>query len=842
MESRRDFLKKAALLAAGGGFMGAFPASIQKAFAIDPPPGSTYLDAEHIVILMQENRSFDHLFGVLRGVRGYNDPRAMTLPDGNPVWLQTNRKDETYPPFRFNIKDTRATWMGSLPHSRESQLGASNDGKHDHWLEAKHSSEKEYRRMPLTMGHYNRDDLPFYYALADAFTVCDQNFCSSLTATEPNRLHLWTGTVRPEPTIKSFAYVRNDDMGYAPDLRLKWTTFPERLEAHGISWKIYQNEIALPTGFTDEENAWLGNFDDNPIEYFEQFNVFFSATHRDYLAQREKSLSAELKKLESQTPHSDALAKQIADKRGELEEVRHNLARWSDDAFAKLSAFDQNLFRKAFTTNESDPEYRELSRLTYYYEATEHQMPVPKGDTLYQFRQDVRTGKLPTVSWIVPPERFSDHPSSPWYGAWYLSEVMDILTQNPDVWKKTIFVLCYDENDGYFDHVPPFVPPRWDRTDTGKVSAGIDTSVEFVSAAQEKEIRARGDEVGRGGLAGPIGLGFRVPLVIASPWSRGGYVCSQVFDHTSILQLLENVLSHQTGQPIRETNISDWRRTVCGDLSSVFRPYNGEKIPLPKPVERKPFFASISSAQFRPVPDDYKKLDPAQIAQTRAEPRSVAWLPRQENGTRVACALPYELTTDGRLSADRKTFMIHFAAGNQLFGSRAAGAPFRVYAPAKMRGENGSFEIGRNWNYALKAGDNFSDAFALADFEDGNYHLQLSGPNGFHREFRGSAQDPQLELTLQPAINRHSPAAILRLTNHDSQGALTVTIDDVAYGNSPQTVKLNPSETRDLTMDLSRSHGWHGWRIRVENAPDFEQRYAGHVETGLESFSDPLLA
>ena len=67
------------------------------------------------------------------------------------------------------------------------------------------------------------------------------------------------------------------------------------------------------------------------------------------------------------------------------------------------------------------------------------------------------------VSWIVPPEHFSDHPSSPWYGAWYLSETFDILTQNPEVWKKTIFILCYDENDGYFDHVPPFVPPLPDR-------------------------------------------------------------------------------------------------------------------------------------------------------------------------------------------------------------------------------------------------------------------------------------------------------------------------------------------------------------------------------------------
>ena len=89
MDSRREFLKKTAMLGAGGGAAGAFPASIQRAFAIDPAPGSTYLDAEHVVILMQENRSFDHCYGTLRGVRGFNDPRAVTLPDGNPVWLQS---------------------------------------------------------------------------------------------------------------------------------------------------------------------------------------------------------------------------------------------------------------------------------------------------------------------------------------------------------------------------------------------------------------------------------------------------------------------------------------------------------------------------------------------------------------------------------------------------------------------------------------------------------------------------------------------------------------------------------------------------------------------------------
>ena len=153
--------------------------------------------------------------------------------------------------------------------------------------------------------------------------------------------------------------------------------------------------------------------------------------------------------------------------------------------------------------------------------------------------------KLPTVSWLVAPENFSDHPGAPWYGAWYISEVLDILTKNPEVWKKTIFILAYDENDGYFDHIPPFTVPNPNKPGTGLLSKGIDATVEFVSLEQDMKKKAR-----ESSRESSIGLGYRVPLVIASPWNRGGVVCSQVFDHTSVLQFLEKFLSHKTGKQI----------------------------------------------------------------------------------------------------------------------------------------------------------------------------------------------------------------------------------------------------------------------------------------------------
>src|SRR5271167_2822229 len=121
MRTRRDFLKLTALLSGAAGISELIP-SIQRAHAIEPAPGSTYMDAEHIVILMQENRSFDHAFGTLKGVRGYNDPRAIDLPNKNKVWLQSNKKGETYAPFRLDIKNTKATWMSSLPHSWRNQV------------------------------------------------------------------------------------------------------------------------------------------------------------------------------------------------------------------------------------------------------------------------------------------------------------------------------------------------------------------------------------------------------------------------------------------------------------------------------------------------------------------------------------------------------------------------------------------------------------------------------------------------------------------------------------------------------------------------------------------------
>src|SRR5664279_2474348 len=322
MDTRREFIKKATLLSGMAGMNALIPGSNQKALAIDPIAGSTWKDAEHIVILMQENRSFDHSFGTLSGVRGFNDPRAIDLPNGNPVWLQSNKAGETYAPFRLDIKDTKSTWMSSLPHSWDNQVNARNDGRFDQWLNVKRNSIKEYADMPLTMGYYNREDIPFYYDLADGFTVCDQHFCSALTGTNPNRLYFWSGTIRAEQHENSMAHVWNEDMDYET---LRWKTFPEVLEEYDISWKFYQNEVSIDVGFKDEQEPWLSNFQDNPLEFFSQYNIRLHGKHRIQVRKLMDSLPEEIDALQKQLENLPPSDPSIADIRKSLKEKQKAL-------------------------------------------------------------------------------------------------------------------------------------------------------------------------------------------------------------------------------------------------------------------------------------------------------------------------------------------------------------------------------------------------------------------------------------------------------------------------------------------------------------------------------------
>jgi phospholipase C len=850
MDTRRDFIKKAGLISGLAGVNALIPASIQRALAINPKPGSTWMDAEHVVILMQENRSFDHCFGELRGVRGFNDPRAIQLPSGNPVWLQSNRAGETYAPFHLDLKETKATWMSSLPHSWENQVNARNDGRYDQWLNEKRNSIHEYSDMPLTMGYYNRQDIPFYYELADGFTVCDQHFSSSLTGTNPNRLFFWTGTIRAEQDENSRANVWNEDMDYES---LHWKTFPEILEENEISWKFYQNEVSVDTGFDDEQGAWLSNFQDNPLEFFSQYNVRLHNRHLLQLQSQLLNLPTEIAELQKQSaalspadPLKNDVQKKIDTKTKQLETATLELRTYNQEKFDHLSQNEKSLHHKAFVTNRHDPDYHSLEEIDYEDNGIKRVLKLPKGDLLHQFREDVKQGSLQAVSWLAAPENLSDHPSSAWYGAWYVSEVMDILTQNPEVWKKTIFILSYDENDGYFDHVPPFVAPHSGKSETGKASDGMDTRVEFVTAEQEKDRNGFPVVYDR---ESPIGLGYRVPLIVASPWSRGGFVNSEVFDHTSTLQFLEKFLSGKTGKPIRNPQISDWRRTISGDLTSVFRTELEGKPSSLGFLKKNAFMETVYNAKFKKIPNDYKALNAEEISQFKTNPYHSPFMPRQETGIKPSNGIYYQLYADGELNRAGNSFDIHFESSDRIFKEKALGSPFNVYAPGRyLQNKKGSpvFEELRTWAIAVKSADRLMVSWPLHEFENDIYHLRVYGPNGFFREFKGSKDDPAIHIACeyQTAANQKLTGNVDLMLTNQSNVPLEVEVMDNAYKNPPVKKRLDPGDHTGKTvvsLVLSKQFGWYDFTVKIAGSELFVKRYAGRVETGESGWSDPFM-
>jgi len=706
---RRTFMQRAGGGLAAGVGLGVLPAAIRKAMAIPAHQVSgSIMDVDHVVILMQENRSFDHYFGALRGVRGFGDPRPLRLPDGATVWRQPSHEhpDGHVMPFHGDSRVSDAFVVDGSDQGHQAAIPIVNGGRYDGWG----VSGELHKRM----AYYRGTDLPYYYALASAFTVCDAYHCSTLTQTYPNRLHLWTGcngggAVGGDPEMSNYGEDETPSADMAEDRPMAqgphaWTTYAERLETAGVSWKIYQE---------------YDNFGDNILSVFKPF---------------------------------------------------------------RPCAKDSPLYRRGRSWVSEHKTGADRTR--------------SDGDQLVEaFRADLASGNLPQVSWIVTAADLSEHPTAvPSKGEHLSARLIEALVDHPDMFARTAFILNYDEAGGFYDHMLPPMPPL-----------APDQGFSTVSVAGESKDYAHDAQAANRGRY-PLGLGIRVPAIVVSPWTRGGFVCSEVFDHTSVLRFLERRFG------VMEPNISAWRRTVCGDLTSCFdfrapnRDWTG--LTLPDTADYAQRIARSLAAPGLKIP--------AQQA-----------LAQQDAGQQPARALPYRIAANARIAQGRLWI--------DLVNAGATGAVFQVFDATGSAGP---------WRYTIGAGERH----AAGHWNDsgnggetpGGHDLIVHGPNGFYRRFAGLA-DQDLAFVLTEVAGGDIALAI---TNHGARTRIVEVAMDDAYpvadpAQRRRSIAVAAGQSVTSEWAIAGSDHWYSLCVSALDAPGFAQQFAGHVETGASSRTDP---
>jgi len=728
--SKRKFLRSSAGLAASATALNLFPPSIRRALAIpaDSRTG-TIQDVQHVVILMQENRSFDNYFGTLAGVRGFGDRHTIPVPNGLNVLQQLDAAGRPILPYHLDQSAGNAQRVSGTPHSWTDARDAWDKGRMYQWARYKQQQ---------SMGYFTEQETPFQVALAEAFTLCDGYFCSLHGGTNTNRLFHWSGT-NGANVGDGRVVVNNvwDGLDSTTDIGtggFSWTTYPERLQQAGVSWMVYQN---MPDNFTD-----------NPLFGFRQYRQANVASGKP---------------------------------------VYHDVA-------------DNPAYDPA-TDDAGNPLYKGIANT------------MPDGGFLGTFKADIQAGRLPQVSWIIGPADYSEHPgpSSPVQGGWYLQEVLDALTANPEVWSKTVLIVNFDENDGFFDHYPPPCAPSLKGLDPadayGKTTLAPGQMVSEYYTAQA----AVGTDMppSDGDCYGP---GPRVPMYVISPWSRGGWVNSQHFDHTSVLRFLEARFG------VQEPNISPYRRAVFGDLTSAFNFATPNDEPLPALAGRK------SRADADTLRTGQEGL--GQVA--LPAPQS---LPRQASGTRPSRALPYELHTSARADVEGGIVRLIFAnTGTQA-------AVFHVYDRLNLD------RVPRR--YMVEAGKQLDDAWDAGADNGGRYDLWVLGPNGYHRGFTG-------DLAQQAGAGLPQPE--VRVCYDIANGNVSLTLMNAAETparlqvrakayreDGPWTADVPGGAQTSIDWDLADSASWYDFVVTCPDLPGYSRRFAGRVETGEHGVSDPAM-
>ncbi|KJH55860.1 phosphocholine-specific phospholipase C [Acinetobacter calcoaceticus] len=716
--NRREFLLNSTKTMFGTAALASFPLSIQKALAIDAKVESgTIQDVKHIVILTQENRSFDNYFGTLKGVRGFGDRFTIPMTEGRKVWEQYDAKKNKILPYHLDSRLGNAQRVSGTPHSWSDGQAAWDNGRMSDWVAYK---------KPQSMGYYKKQEVEYQFALANAFTICDAYHCAMHAGTNPNRKFIWTGT--NGPTGAGVASVVNEFDGIGPSNEgYEWTTYPERLQQAGVSWKIYQN---MPDNFTD-----------NPLAGFKQ-----------YRRANEQS---------GQPVSNDVLV---------------------------CPAYDEKI-------DATQPLYKGIANT------------MPDGGFLGTFKTDIAQGKLPQVSWLVAPATYSEHPgpSSPVQGAWYIQEVLNALTENPQVWSQTVLLVNFDENDGFFDHIPsPSAPSKDEKGVVQGKTTLSDQQVSYEYFTHPAVATAKSQPATDGRVYGP---GVRVPMYVISPWSRGGWVNSQVFDHTSILQFLEKRFG------VQEPNISPYRRAVCGDLTTAFDFKTPNLLPVNELVGKK-------------TKAEADAIRVAQALLPQVPVPSQQQFAQQEMGIRPSRALPYILHTSAKVDAAQKTVKLMFSnTGKQA-------AVFHVYNRLDLTA------IPRR--YMVEAGKQLDDVWNATN---GQYDLWVLGPNGFHRAFKGNLSQANQTQAL-PEIRvcvEECDANLYLKVRHDGSKSVKLTVKANAYlANKTWNIETDHSE-KELVWDMSEFGGWYDFTVTLADDATFSRRFAGRIETQEDSISDPYM-
>ena len=671
-------------------------------------------DIEHVIIFMQENRAFDHYFGSLKGVRGFNDRNTQPMRSGLPnSFYQPVDQDDLSQymlPFHVDAQSTSAMCMDAPAMGYEVDISMWNNGKFDAWNTA---------RSPGTgMSYFQREDLPYYYTLYDNFATGDQYFQSTFTATNPNRMLLFTGS--NGLSVSEMDEFFNDDISQGlmggddhgdlddnvedhdqcvldnsePIPGYNWTTLGEIFEEEGISWKVYQE---------------IDNFDDNAFAWFANFQ---------------------------KSRPGDAL-------------------------------YDKGKKRVKSLIDELD--------------------------------KDMTEGTLPAVSYLIAPTHLSEHASHhPAAGEDFTAKILNVLQKHPDVYAKSVFILNYDEGGQFYDHHWSPTPPIDDVAGDGSGGQATMGVVGEINTEVKTDVPA------------PIGLGFRVPLLVISPWSRGNIVVSEVLDHTSVIQFLE--IKFKFSCP----NISPWRRSITGDLMSFFD------------------FESPADYSWPDLPDtsDYRKEAIEDCLLPYPEVPAEQTYPVQEPGTRISRALDYIFVIRDKIIDGELIIEIENQGGN--------GAPFTLFNILDLESNRAALQ------YAVDGGEAIVQKLSI---KSGEYHYLLLGPNGFTREFR--ANDQLIEFNTELSYEIASDSVALKIDNNspDEMSFILCRNEYAAYYTAEFSATIPSMESAVYELNIAGGGRWYDFELRRAASCDeasvekmvHTRRYAGHMENGVDSISDPVM-